>query len=446
MAKQLPPWGKLVYGAGGGGFALIDRLMNTWLLYFYVIKPIRGDEALVSAMAFGVIMFLGRAVDAITDPVVARWSDNYQGHRGRRLPFMIYGGILYVAAFVALFYPPVAGESLLNSIYLTVLLAIYFILFTVYVTPYLALLPELARSTADRVDLATWKAVFSILGVAVAFIAGGILIGALGAYGMIWAMAAVGLLMLYLPVLIKEKDYSVSRPATLGLKDALRTTFRNRPFLIYLGGNVAFWMGFNVITLNLPGYVTVLLRGTEADTAIYFGLVLAVAFLGFPLVNILAKKLGLKVIMMFSLVTFTVVLPGFFFLGQPLFGLPYQVLAYILMALVGLPVAVIFIVPDAIVAAVSDLEVRLSGQRREAMYFGAQGFVLKLAIGLSTIITGALLQIFGSTAAQPLGLQLTGPVAAVFTLTGMIIFACYPQHEVVACQQNLVPGPSCHPG
>ena len=47
----------------------------------------------------------------------------------------------------------------------------------------------------------------------------------------------------------------------------------------YLAGNVAFWLGFNIVTLNIPPYVTVLLGGTEGDTAIYFGLVLAVALL-----------------------------------------------------------------------------------------------------------------------------------------------------------------------
>ncbi len=110
---------------------------------------------------------------------------------------------------------------------------------------------------------------------------------------------------------------------------------------------------------------------------------------------------------------------------------------YILMALMGIPVSAIFVVPpDAIVAAVSDLEERLSGQRREAMYFGAQGFILKLALGLSTIITGVLLDYFGKTADQPLGIRLTGPVAAIFIVIGAIIFFYYPEKEVVAYEQK----------
>ncbi len=436
MVKKLSSWGKLAYGIGAGGFSLIDRIMVTWLMYYYVLTPIKGKEALISGVAFGVVMFLGRVVDAVADPLIARWSDNHGGRLGRRIPFMLYSGLIYTAVFIALFYPPAAAGTPVNSVYLTLMLGLYFALFTAYVCPYLALLPELARTNKDRVDLSTWKAVFSILGVAGAAVGGGMLIDSIGDYGMIWVMGVIGLLMLYVPVLIREKDYAKSEPATLGLVDALKTTFQNRPFVIYLAGMVAFNLGFTIVTLNIPPYVTVLLGGTEGDTAVYFGLVLGVALLCFPLVNIFSKKFGLKAVMLFSLILFAILLPGIYFFCQPLFGLSAQIYGYILMGLLGIPVSSIFVVPDAIVAAVSDLEERLTGQRREAMYFGAQGFVSKLAIGLSSVITGFLLDYFGKTVAQPLGIQLTGPVAAFFVLIGAIIFFYYPEKEVVAYEQK----------
>ncbi|MBW6464347.1 MAG: MFS transporter, partial [Firmicutes bacterium] len=428
--KQLPLWGKIAYGAGAGGFSLIDRVMITWLFYFYITNPLEGVDSLMPPFVFGIIMFFGRAVDAVADPVIARWSDNYRGRLGRRMPFMLFSGVAYAIVFILLFSPPVAAKSALNSVYVAALLGLYFILFTTYVCPYLALLPELARSNRDRVDLATYKAVFSLLGVGVALIGAGILIGALSFHGMIWVMAAVGLILLYLPLAIREKDYAEAEPATLGLVEAISTTFKNHAFLIYLIGNVTFWLGFNIITLNIPLYVTILLRGTEDDTSIYFGIAFVIALLFFPVVNILSKKIGLKVMMMFALAAFMVLLPFYYFLGQEIVSLSPEVFAYILLGLTGLPLAVIFIVPDAIVAAVSDLESSLSGQKREAMYFGAQGFILKLALGLSTLITGALLQMFGSTAANPLGIQLTGPVSAIFILVGVIVFSRYPEKEV----------------
>lgn len=438
MHKKLPTWAKWVYGVGAGGFALIDRILITWLLFYYVVKPIRGEETLVAPAVFGIIMFFGRIVDAVADPLIARWSDNHHGNMGRRMPFLLYSGIAYVAVFIALFYPPVAGESAVNSIYLIIMLGLYFALFTAYVCPYVALLPELAKTNRERVDLATIKGAFGLLAVAIAFGLGGILIDQFGPYGMIWTMGIIGLIMLYFPLLIKEREYATAEPATLGLLDAIKTTLKNHPFIIYLVGNVTFWLGFNIITLCIPLYVTILMGGTEGDTVIFLGIVMGVALLAFMPINLLAKKYGLKMIMMISLAGFMFILPLAYFMGQPVGFLSPELFAYILMALSGIPVAAIFIVPDAIVAEVSDLEEKLSGQRREAMYYGTQNFILKLAMGFSTLVTGFLLQWFGSTPDQPLGVQLTGPVAALFLLIGVIVFSRYPQKEINAYQRDRI--------
>jgi len=48
MAKKLSTCGKLAYGVGAGGYSLIDRIMITWLMYYYVLTPIKGKEALIS--------------------------------------------------------------------------------------------------------------------------------------------------------------------------------------------------------------------------------------------------------------------------------------------------------------------------------------------------------------------------------------------------------------
>ena len=53
----------------------------------------------------------------------------------------------------------------------------------------------------------------------------------------------------------------------MGLIDALVTTFKTALHDLF-AGMVAFNLGFTIVTLNIPPYVTVLLGGTEGDTAI----------------------------------------------------------------------------------------------------------------------------------------------------------------------------------
>jgi glycoside/pentoside/hexuronide:cation symporter, GPH family len=431
VIKKLPLSGKILYAASSAGWSMIDRVVITWLLFYYVTAT-DGRGALMQSAVFGSIMVLGRIVDAVADPLIALWSDNFQGRLGRRMPFLMVGGILYAAVFIALFHPPVAADSPLNVAYLAIMMGAYFFLFTVYVCPYLALMPELAQTKNDRVDLATLRAVFTLAGVAVALVGSGFLIGVLGFKGMVWSLGLAGLVFMYLPTLLRERDYAKAEPASLGLIEAVTTTFKNRAFRIFIAGNITFWFGFNIITLGLPFYVTVLLGLQQEQTSLFFAATFGMAVLAFPLINYMAKKVGLKVITVTALFLFAVILPCFFFLGQPVLGLSAVNFAFLVMGLTGLPLSSLFVVPDAMISSITDLEENLSGQRREAMYFGTNGLILKIAMGLSTFVTGMMLQFFGSTAANPLGVQLTGVVAGIFCLLGAIVFLYYPEKDVMA--------------
>ena len=416
---------------------MIDRIVITWLMYYY-ITPSDMGEPLLKPVVFGSILFIGRLIDAVADPLVAYWSDNFKGNKGRRTPFLRWGGICYFLVFIGLFYPPVAGLSLVNTLYLTVFIGLYFLAFTLYVCPYLALLPELARTKEDRVDLSTLRAVFTLVGVAIALVGSGLLINQLGFRGMIWSLGFLGLILMYLPTLIKEKDYAAGKPATLNLREAIATTFKNKAFCIYLIGNAAFWFGFNIVTLGLPFYVTVLLGLPEGETSIFFAATFGVAILVFPVVNILAKRIGAKLVMVGSMTLFSVILPFFFFLGGDVGFLSAYNFSFLIMGATGIPLASLFVLPDAIIASITDVDETISGQRREAMYFGVQGLVLKIIMGLSSLVTSLLLQFFGQTSASPLGVQLTGPFAALFIAVGALVFYKYPEEKVLLAGKDVV--------
>ncbi|NLI70268.1 MAG: MFS transporter [Firmicutes bacterium] len=425
---------KMLYGAGMGGSALVDRLMLLWIYPFYVTSFLERGYSLVEPLVFGLIMFFGRAVDGLADPLIARLSDNHRGKWGRRTPFMALSGVFYVLVFIAIFYPIFPEKSAWNHVYLALMLGIYFFLYTAYVCPYLALLPDIARTTRDRVDLSTFKAVFGMIGGGIGMVGSGILIGYLGFHGMLWAMGLLGLVFLYLPVFIREKDHTDSKPSDMGLIEALTATFKNKPFVIYLFGSNAFWFGFNIITINLPLYITQLMGKPEEETSFYL-LALAAAIVFFPIVNFLVKKWGLKTMMIISMLIFVIMLPFTYIIGMPLLGLSPDIWWFSIIGVCCFSIAGLMIIPDAIVAVVSDLEEKISGQRREGMYFGAQGLINKINLGLSTVLSGALLQYFGS----PLGIRLTGPVSALFILVGMLIFLLYPEKEIISITTPLHP-------
>ncbi len=426
----LPRWVVLAYGTGAAGWVLIDRVVLTWLYFTYVTTPTPSGGRLMLPLTFSVVLFGGRIVDAVADPVIARLSDNHRGRRGRRLPFLLVSALPYVVVYLALFLPPVAERSPVNVVYLGVGLALYFVLFTAYVGPYLALLADLSATTVDRVDLATAKAVATLLGAGVALIVSGLLVEAFGVVTMVWVLGAVALVLLLVPLTIPERRFSVAAPATMALLPAVRATLSNRPFVIAVLGANALWFGFNIVSLNVPLYATSLLGLTEGAVAALMGALFGVCLLVFPAVNRLSKRVGLKRVMIASLLGFAVVFPLIAAFPTPPGGLPPLAFGVLVMALAGVPLAGFFVVPDAIIAAVADLEQHRSGQRREGMYFGVNGLLLKLNLGVSTLVSGALLQVWG----DPLGLQLTGPVAALAMVLGAVVFLRYPEHEVEAAR------------
>lgn len=144
-------------------------------------------------------------------------------------------------------------------------------------------------------------------------------------------------------------------------------------------------------------------------------------------VNAAAKRVGSRRVFIAALVWVGVVVPFNHLIPAPPFDLEPATFALIVFALGGIGLSGLFVIPLAIVAAVADYDHRRSGQRREAMYFAVYFFALKLNFGISTVVSGALLQVLGS----PLGVQVTGPVGGVAALAGAWLFRRYPEQEVL---------------
>lgn len=425
--SRLPRWVRLSYGAGQGGATIMERLVFIWLYFFWVQRAAEDGGPLIAPLVLGLLVFGGRVIDAVTDPLVARWSDGYRGRLGRRRPFMLWSGVPYVVVAAVLFFPPVAGPSWVNTVYLGIGLVVFYVLFTLYVVPYTGLLADLSPAVEDRVDLATSTATYQLLGLAVAMIATPLLLGAAGPVAMVVLLGSLAGLLLYLPTLIDERRFTRPQPATTPLVPAIRATLGNRPFVVALVATNVLWFGFNLVALNTPLYVTVLAGLEEGAVALYSAVLFGVSLLLFPVVNAAAKRVGLRRVMLAALVAVGLAVPLLYLIPAPPFGLEPATFALIVFGLGGIGLSGLFIVPFAIVAATADYDHHRSGQRREAMYFAVYFFAVKLNFGISTLMSGALLQTLGS----PLGIQVTGPIAGITALLGAWLFRRYPEQEVV---------------
>ncbi|MCP4643453.1 MAG: MFS transporter, partial [bacterium] len=85
------------------------------------------------------------------------------------------------------------------------------------------------------------------------------------------------------------------------------------------------------------------------------------------------------------------------------------------------------VLPFALLADAIDYDEQLTGQRREAIFFGLQGVVQKLMIGISALTFGFI--VYEGDVVTVTGLRTVAAAAAVSAVIAFAIFLTYPLRE-----------------
>jgi GPH family glycoside/pentoside/hexuronide:cation symporter len=418
----------VMYSLGYLGIAIFVQSTVKWYQYYYAPPEAALDELriLVPIALVGLAMVVARIIDGITDPLVAYYSDRSKHHKGRRVPFILYGSPPLAITYILIWFPPVAGESMINFIYLTVMLSLFFIFFTIVVAPYLALIVELTKTNKERLNLTMLMAVTQILGVVIAEAGSGILISLYNfkVMGIVLGLVALTAIILT-PIFVREDQAARTATPPVNIFNSIKMTLTNRDFACYLAAYMAVWFGVNTLTISMP-YIFVVLLDAPAENS---GHVIAGAFLMALLFSPLVPRIALR----FSKKKVLFVAALFFALAMASTGLFGTLLSYpvvvVIIILSGLPLAVGFVVTNAMVADIAEQASLKHGLHQEGMYFGTQGLVIKLVIALSSFLVPLIFKTFGYTADDPLGLQLVGPMAAMIILISLLSLTKYSLTE-----------------
>jgi len=462
MAEPLSIRRRVLYALGNPGHQISDRIVVLIAVYFYLPPPGRGLETRVPAQVFfgfltvyGLATLVGRLFDTAADPVVGYLSDRSRSRLGRRRWLMILGVGPMVAVPVLLFFPPGSAGSLANGVWLAALLALYFVAFTAYVAPYLALIPEVAWTQSERLRLSQLMNGLSlpIMGLLTAWGVGldlGRAAGLSAEDAVRWLVVGLSLLSLAFcigPILaIDEARHTRVAHSELGFREALIATLRNRPFLIYLLAQIFFLLGLNLVQPAAPYLATVVLGRSEGFTAWLLIALGSGIGLGFALQRALVTRMGPKGAMMVCVALMAASLPLLGWLEPDVPGGPRDranlVLCFAAFALFGIPAAGVMVMPHVLISQLIDADEQRTGAGRAAMFFGVQGLLTKWVYGVSIWIFTWLLARFGNSPDAPLGVILVGPVAAGFAAVAFGLYAFYPERRVLAAGLRTEPAAS----
>jgi glycoside/pentoside/hexuronide:cation symporter, GPH family len=425
--ESLPLRAKLLYASASVGGEALSQSRGLWLLYYYAPPPEEADlPKLLPVAAVSVILFAARLVESFDDALVGFWSDRTRSRLGRRIPFVLAASPLWAVFGFLLFTPPADAGRFATGLYLFVVLELFFLSGTFASGPYEALLPELARTSRDRVTIVGMRVYLGAAGAAFGLVVSGLVIDRYGFRAMGLLMAALALGFRYLGLFgVWGYAKRTAPPAELSFRDSMRATFSNRAFLAFLPTYVCFQVGFQMLIGVLPYWVTAILRVEDEGTWVAVLTAAAIVFVvvTVPFLAFAARRASKRHVYRGSMIAAAVAFPLLFFAGfVP--GVPDQAEILVVAALAGAAVAGNYLFPAALTADIVDDDAGRTGQRREATFYGAQNFVEKTATSVAPLLLGLLL-LLGRSSDDPLGIRLVGPVAGLAVLAGYLSFRRY---------------------
>lgn len=421
---------------------LIGGIITSYLLTFFI--PTTANSTLPrflvnAALTMAVIRAIGTVVDAVTDPWVASLSDNCKSRLGRRTVFMRWAAVPYGLFCLLVFFPPVQGPSVANGIWVGAMLILYYLFSTLYNIPYSALQAEIVADPNKRVFLYTVNSLFYVISSALVFCTSMIKSALVkGGVSELWALRIPfmvfcvlgGLAALAPAFLIRERDYVSPKPYHQSIWDALRATASYPNFAIITVGYLIMWIAFTFFNTAEVYYITNLLALDDAWVTYVSVISIAVGVATYPLVNLLARRVGKKPMLLGACVTYTLLYCAIFNYKLVIGAIGAPPFAIFIGLVIAFPIAITNIIPASMFADLAQYDTILTGQNRAGMFLAARNFANKLcqavvAASCSLLLTG------GSGTATSDGVRNTALVAMVFVAAALVVYSFYNDKEIV---------------
>lgn len=423
---------------------MINGIITTYLLTFFI--PTNANTTLPqfflnASLVMAVIRGIGTIVDAITDPWVANLTDNCKHKLGRRIPFMRMSAIPYGLCCLLIFFPPVNAASYLNAVWVGVLLVLYYLFSTLYNIPYSALQAEIVAEPKRRVFLYTINSLLYVISNALVFCTSmtkGMLMNA--GIPEIWALripfivcCTAGAITAMIPaVTIREQDYIAPKPYSQPLGEALKAIFSYRNFTIITIGYLVMWVAFTFFNTAQVYYITNLLALPDIWVTIVTVISIGVGVCTYPLVNILARKIGKKPLLLGACVTYVLLYGAIYNYKTVIDLIGGPVFAILIGLVIAMPIAITNIIPASMFADLAQYDTIKTGKNRAGMFLAARNFANKLCQSIVVIVCALLLGkgTDGSGAATAEGIQATALVACLFVAGALGIYFFYNDKEI----------------
>lgn len=399
---------------------------------------------------WGVIFFLPRIFDSITDPIMGFISDNTKSKWGRRRQYVLLGGLILGISFVAMWQLYRENGVDYNFTYFLLWSFVFYLGYTIFSVPYVAMGYEMTNDFHERTSIMAWAQwigqwawiiapwfwviMYDPDWFASADVAARSLAIWIGIICMLFAMVPA--------IFIKSKStlnekYSPLTPSNIGnsLKEILqgfKEAFQSVPFRKLCIATFLIFNAFNTIAAFSFFIIVYHLFAGDASAAgvwpTLFGSIgaLVTTFLVIPIVAKMSKIMGKKPAFVLSQGISIIGYILLFFLFVP--GKPY--LFIIALPFFSFGIGSLFTLMMSMTADVIDLDELQTGKRREGIFGAIYWWMVKFGFAIAGLLSGAIMSLVGfdsTLAVQPdgailglrlfySGLPIIGTLAAILVM------------------------------
>jgi GPH family glycoside/pentoside/hexuronide:cation symporter len=401
--------GKISYGFGMTAYAMMVQSLGQMATVVFNIGL--G----VNPVYIGWIMGVSRVWDAITDPIMGNITDNTRSRWGRRRPWIALGGLLSGLSFAAIWLFPRGMSEMFYVGWFLITSLIFFVAFTMFSVPYAALGMELSPDHHERTSVIAYRSVmaqggglacaslfwFSSLprfqGVADGMRAAGIIMGVL-----IFVLAIIPAVFSKEHPSLVERQSKKPAPSTSLLSSA-KATLGHSPFLILIAVTALLLIGTMMVN-HLGAYICIY-HVFGGDNSPECGKVLTMSgwasriatVVAIPLLTMISKRIGKRKTLLLAMI--------FSLCGTLLKWICYDpahpYLQLIPSIMIGPALGGVWMLVNAMIPDVVDLDELKTGNRCEGMFSAVYGWMFKMGAALALIVSGYVLNWSGFDAALP---------------------------------------------
>ena len=395
-----------IFAIGQMGWSILGGIINAFLVTYYL--PTKGDikagatqyikpgYIVLGLTILGIITAVCRIFDAVTDPLGASLSDRSKNPRGRRIPFMRISAIPFAVTTIVIFCAPIQSISSINVCWVLCFLILFYLFMTMYCTPYNALISEFGKTQEDRMYISTSISLTYFAGMILSytpFVFAGMLRSHLTyswSYRVCFiVLAVIALVCMLIPTFkLNETEIVEAVPSDSKMLKSLGATFKNRDFRIFVGSDFAYWVGLTLFQIGLPYFVKVSMELEEKYTMILLGAMSVLSACFYPIVPKFVSKFGKKKLVITGFLGLALSYLITALIGViPLRGIVFGV-AIVLVA--AFPMALLGIIPQAIVADIAEEEAIVTTENRQGMFFAARTFAMKFGASAALLLFTSL--------------------------------------------------------